>query len=698
MRRRSRLAWCGAVAQPGAQPVAQPVAQPGALAGVQAGVLAGALAIGIAAPAHAQQVDYGALEQMFGQPVTTSATGSPQLAAQAPADMTIVTADDIRRSGATSIPQILDFVAGIDVRAYGAQDSDVAIRGFSQSFNPRLLVLVNGRQVYIDDYGYVAWQAIPVQLSDIRQIEVVRGPASALFGFNAVSGVINIITYDPLYDKTNVATAGYGSDGTVLGSLVTTAQLPGKAGVTISLGGIRTNEFSDREDVAAQGFYVAEPNLGNTSIDGRWKPTDSTEATAEVTDSSTNGSGDLDYTPGVSNYRVQSAKAGFSADTRLGLASLQAYINRVKSGFSNAGSPDGINLENQVTVVQASDLIKIANVHALRFGLEFRQNRGWGATYQGTLGDQDYAADVMWNWQITPQLALTNAGRIDHLALSFAGTTLPGNPATLADFNAATITAPSFNSGLVYQPDASDTIRALVGRGVQAPSLVGLGVQAAIVLGPVHVVLAGDPDLKPMTVTNYELDYDRALAPILSTVSAAVFYQVDRGFQLSAPSAPPTFRGADVLLLSGNIGNMQGLGGELSLDGSSPGGWRWDLSYALFGAHQEFTYRAPEIPYDFNTATPTSQIIAELGYSWRRWEADAAAKYQSQYTDYHSVDGAVEPHPVSNFVTLDARICYDVTRRLTLAVTGDELTAPEITETAALPPDRRVLFTAAYGF
>jgi iron complex outermembrane receptor protein len=143
---------------------------------------------------------------------------------------------------------------------------------------------------------------------------------------------------------------------------------------------------------------------------------------------------------------------------------------------------------------------------------------------------------------------------------------------------------------------------------------------------------------------------------------------------------------------------MQGVGGELSLDGSSPAGWRWDLSYALFGAHQEFTYRAPEIPYDFNTATPTSQIVAKLGYSWRQWEADAAAKYQSQYTDYHTVGGVIEPYPVSNFVTLNARIGYDVTRRLTLAVTGDELTAPEITETAALPPDRRVLFTASYGF
>ena len=65
---------------------------------------------------------------------------------------------------------------------------------------PRLLVLINGRQVYLDDYGRTAWQTLPVQIDEIRQIEVVKGPNSALFGFNAMGGVINIITFDPLAD------------------------------------------------------------------------------------------------------------------------------------------------------------------------------------------------------------------------------------------------------------------------------------------------------------------------------------------------------------------------------------------------------------------------------------------------------------------------------------------------------------------
>jgi outer membrane receptor for ferrienterochelin and colicins len=69
-----------------------------------------------------------------------------------------------------------------------------------------LLVLVNGQQVYLDDLGRTQWYTLPVTLEEIRQIEIIKGPNTALYGFNAVSGVINIITYDPLLESVNSAT------------------------------------------------------------------------------------------------------------------------------------------------------------------------------------------------------------------------------------------------------------------------------------------------------------------------------------------------------------------------------------------------------------------------------------------------------------------------------------------------------------
>ncbi|MEJ0048107.1 MAG: TonB-dependent receptor plug domain-containing protein [Rhodospirillales bacterium] len=182
-------------------------------------------------------MDYGTLEQMFGEAITTSVTGKPQRASDVPGDLVIITQDDIRRSGATDIPGILQFVTGIDVRQYTFGDTQVGIRGYDSPFNPRLLVLVDGRQVYLDNFGYVAWNDIPVQLSEIRQIEVVKGPASALFGFNAASGVINIVTYDPLLDKVTTATVRGGTQGYGAGEAVATVHIGSSAGVRVSVGG-----------------------------------------------------------------------------------------------------------------------------------------------------------------------------------------------------------------------------------------------------------------------------------------------------------------------------------------------------------------------------------------------------------------------------------------------------------------------------
>src|SRR3546814_749253 len=103
--------------------------------------------------------------------------------------------------------------AGIDVVRWTAGHSDVSIRGGVQAFNPRLLVLVNGRQVYLDHYGMTNWAGLGVQLEEIQQIEIVRGPNSALFGFNAVSGVINIITINPLQSRQLTMTAEVGAEG-----------------------------------------------------------------------------------------------------------------------------------------------------------------------------------------------------------------------------------------------------------------------------------------------------------------------------------------------------------------------------------------------------------------------------------------------------------------------------------------------------
>src|ERR1700682_3707244 len=89
--------------------------------------------------AVAQSMDYGALQQLFGESVTTSATGSPQRVTEVPTNMEIITAEDVRRSGANSIPGVLRHVAGIDVLQWTSDEADVGVRGYDQVRSPRLL-------------------------------------------------------------------------------------------------------------------------------------------------------------------------------------------------------------------------------------------------------------------------------------------------------------------------------------------------------------------------------------------------------------------------------------------------------------------------------------------------------------------------------------------------------------------------------
>jgi len=140
---------------------------------LKSGLLSSALLLSLPSASQAQSVNYVELEQMFGEPVTTSVTGKPQRISDAPAALTIITRDDIRRSPAHDIPGLLQAYAGVDIARWTGGQSDVAIRGGVQPFNPRLLVLVNGRQVYLDHFGLTNWAGLGVQLDEIQQIEIV---------------------------------------------------------------------------------------------------------------------------------------------------------------------------------------------------------------------------------------------------------------------------------------------------------------------------------------------------------------------------------------------------------------------------------------------------------------------------------------------------------------------------------------------
>jgi iron complex outermembrane receptor protein len=140
-------------------------------------------------------------DELFSVQVTSVGRKAQQLS-KAPAAVFVLTAEDIRRSGATCIPEALQWVPGLTVLKLDGRSWVVSARGSARQYADKILVMIDGRSLYMPLFSGVVWDAIDVPMESIEQIEVVRGPGAVMWGPNAVNGVINIIT------KRSTATKG----------------------------------------------------------------------------------------------------------------------------------------------------------------------------------------------------------------------------------------------------------------------------------------------------------------------------------------------------------------------------------------------------------------------------------------------------------------------------------------------------------
>lgn len=124
----------------------------------------------------------------------TSVARKPQKLSESASAVYVITQEEIRRSGMTSIPELLRLVPGLNVAQFDANKWAISSRGFNDLFANKLLVLIDGRTVYTPLFSGVFWDLQDTLLEDIARIEVIRGPGGTLWGANAVNGVINIIT------------------------------------------------------------------------------------------------------------------------------------------------------------------------------------------------------------------------------------------------------------------------------------------------------------------------------------------------------------------------------------------------------------------------------------------------------------------------------------------------------------------------
>ncbi len=149
----------------------------------------------------------------------TSVSKKAEKLSNAAAAVFVITNEDIRRSGATSIPEVLRMVPGLEVARIDANKWAITSRGFNGRFANKLLVLIDGRSIYSPMYSGVYWDVQDFMLEDLERIEVIRGPGATLWGANAVNGVINIISKHAKDTQGSLAAAGVGTEERGFGSI-----------------------------------------------------------------------------------------------------------------------------------------------------------------------------------------------------------------------------------------------------------------------------------------------------------------------------------------------------------------------------------------------------------------------------------------------------------------------------------------------
>jgi len=176
--------------------------------------------------------------------IATSVGKKQQRVSASASAIHVITQEDIRRSGVTSIPEALRMVPGVQVARIDSNKWAISARGFNGMFANKLLVLIDGREVYNPTFAGVYWDIQDLALDDIDRIEVIRGPGASLWGANAVNGVINILTKPAQVTQGGSLTAGGGSYEQGFGSLRYGAKLGDRTYGRVYAKGLRRGSFN----------------------------------------------------------------------------------------------------------------------------------------------------------------------------------------------------------------------------------------------------------------------------------------------------------------------------------------------------------------------------------------------------------------------------------------------------------------------
>ena len=630
--------------------------------------LCASLLLSLTASAQTQKTtpDLGetSLEALMNMEVTSASKKQEKLS-QTAAAIYLITQEGIRRSGATSIPEVLRMVPGLDVAHIDANKWAISARGFNEQFADKMLVLIDGRRVYTPLFSGVYWDVQDSLLEDIDRIEVIRGPGATLWGANAVNGVINIITKQAKDTQGTLVTAGGGNQERGFGAVRYGGKLGDRGHYRFFAKYFNRDAFDQSPgDDAVDGWNILREGFRTD-----WKVTD--QDSLSVQGDFYNGSAGVTV-PGVVSL---SPPTTGSLDDRTHLVGgnllgrwHRAFSDRsdttLQMYYDRANRRDILLGEVRHTIdLDFDHHLAVGNRHDILWGIGYRftADRTTGSlTFSfnpSSRGDNLYSAFVQDEINLVPaRLRLTLGTKLEHN--NYSGLEIQPN------------------IRLLWTPHPHHAVWAAVSRAIETPSREEANARinkAAFVRadGTTRLVSEfGNPRLPAEAVLANEFGYRAQLSRRLS-LDLATFYNVyanlhtdERGVPFFEDSPPPRHRVLPIFLANNMHGETHGM--EIAPKWNVTGRWTLSTGYTQLQTHLHVdpSSKDSSLPKEEAGSSPRHQLHLRSYLNLPHdLEFDTAVYYVSHLSNFG----------VPAYTRLDCRLGWRPTESVEITIAGQNL-------------------------
>lgn len=603
----------------------------------------------------------------------TSVSKKEQTLSRTAAAIFVITAEDIRRSGATSIPDVLRIVPGLDVAQINGSTWAISARGFNQQFSNKLLVMIDGRVVYTSTFAGVFWDTISdFPLEDIARIEVVRGPGGTIWGANAVDGVINILTKKASETPGGLLVAQGGNIDQEAGMVQYGGKLKEATDYRVYAKNFNnTNLFDLSGQNGADGWHQSR---GGFRMDSALSSKDSWMVEGDI---ATGREGELGFVlPSVTS-------PGFVAESEqinTANGSLESVWNHVYSARSDTSLQISFDRHKRDDPQnpETRDTLDFGFQHHIALG--GRQDVVWGLGYRYTTDLILGSLTVAMNPASTAHQVL-NGFFQDEIALVPDQLFLTGGMKLEHNDYTGFEVMPSVR--LAWEPDAHNMFWLAVSRALRAPSrndtnlVLNIGDVGAGPGGvPQLLRLYGNPQYQDERLIAYEMGYRVSLSNRLS-IDLAAYYNDYDNLQTTEPGTPfaestPAPAHVVIPLMYENLMYGETHGIEIAANWKVTDRWTIAPGYAFEQLHMHTDLSSADIqtgPFVQGAAPRNSAPIRSHFDLPKNVTFDASA---------YAVGRLINQGPLSNvtipaYTRLDAELTWKPWERASFSLVGQNL-------------------------